>query len=284
MAMTSRPARLGIDFLSVLAMPPLEFIALAASLGCQSISLGLAPMSANPHGYPAWSLRTDRPLRRAVIAALRDHDVSVTHGEGVFLSPRQPAASFADDLDILAELGIRQTSIVVLGFDPVPALAEMAALAALATERGLASALEFVPGCSFGDLPSAIEAVDSAGGDIRLVVDLMHVFRSGGTVAELAALPAELVAHIQLCDVPLANPSLSYGEEALHERLAPGEGELPLAAALEVLPATASVGLEIPMRSRAAQGIGAYERLKPAVDAARSLIEGLGTARAAAQS
>ncbi len=50
---------LGLEFISVLAMPPVEFIELAADLGCDGVGMALAPFTANPHGYRAWSLRDD---------------------------------------------------------------------------------------------------------------------------------------------------------------------------------------------------------------------------------
>lgn len=63
-----------------------------------------------------------------------------------------------------------------------------------------------------------------------------------------------------------------YAEEAMFERMAPGEGELPLIDMLAALPADRVVGLEIPMRSRAEAGVSAYDRLQPCVEGARRLL------------
>ena len=49
-------------------------------------------------------------------------------------------------------------------------------------------------------------------------------------------------------------------EEAIHQRLPPGEGALPLAALLAVAPRDIVVGLEVPMDHLKAQGVGAAPR------------------------
>ena len=56
--------RLGIEQLSVFGLPPVDFVDLAATLGCSCISVGLTGMGYNPHGYPAFSLRDDVSMRR----------------------------------------------------------------------------------------------------------------------------------------------------------------------------------------------------------------------------
>jgi hypothetical protein len=57
----------------------------------------------------------------------------------------------------------------------------------------------------------------------------------------------------------------------MYERLAPGDGELPLAEILAAVPTDVVVGLEIPMRRLAECGVGPIDRLRPCVAAARQL-------------
>jgi hypothetical protein len=58
----------------------------------------------------------------------------------------------------------------------------------------------------------------------------------------------------------------------MYERMAPGDGELPLAEILGAVPPDVVIGLEIPMRSLAESGVGPAERLRPCVAAARELL------------
>ena len=117
-------------------------------------------------------------------------------------------------------------------------------------------------------------AVEHVGRDeISLLIDTMHVARSGAGPDDLRALPAERIGHVQLCDVPLRSTrEYHYAEEAMYHRMVPGEGELPLAEMLAALPPDRVVGLEVPMRSRAEAGVSAYDRILPCVESARALL------------
>ncbi|MDT3443870.1 MULTISPECIES: hypothetical protein [unclassified Pseudofrankia] len=75
--------RLGLEFLSVFGLPPTDFVALAADLGCQHISTGLESNPYGTLGYPPFSLREDASLRREMIAVMRDRGVSISLGEGM---------------------------------------------------------------------------------------------------------------------------------------------------------------------------------------------------------
>jgi sugar phosphate isomerase/epimerase len=68
-------------------------------------------------------------------------------------------------------------------------------------------------------------------------------------------------------------------EEAMFERMVPGEGELPLHDILSVLPRDIVVELEVPQRTLALAGISPFDRLRPCVDAARRLLSEVSTAR-----
>jgi len=114
--------RLGIDFISVFGMPPVAFVALAADLGCRHISLAPQPITSNPHGYPHWSLLEDAALRRDVAAALRDHDVSVSLGEGFLVRPGVDIPdSGAPLFDVMEELGVKRVNVASIEQDVRPA-------------------------------------------------------------------------------------------------------------------------------------------------------------------
>ena len=84
--------RLGIEQLSVFGLPPVDFVKLAADLGCGCISIGLTGFGYNPHAYPAFSLRDDVGMRRELMAAMRDRGVAISLGEGCIIRPH---ATFA---------------------------------------------------------------------------------------------------------------------------------------------------------------------------------------------
>jgi sugar phosphate isomerase/epimerase len=61
-------------------------------------------------------------------------------------------------------------------------------------------------------------------------------------------------------------------EEAMYERLAPGEGELPLRDIIRALPDGLVIELEVPQRSLALAGVSPIDRLRPCVAAARRIL------------
>jgi sugar phosphate isomerase/epimerase len=266
--------RLGIEMLCVFGMPPVEYVQLVADLGCRYITTGMvgfAPLK--PLDYQPYSLRDDARLRQDLLAALDDHDMSISLGEGLLIGPGIDVRSYADDLDVMAELRIPRINTVSLEPDRARTFDELAELTALAAERGIATCVEPVVGLSIADLPSALSAVEYVDRDeISLLIDTMHVARFGATADDLRSIPAHLIGYIQLSDTTLLPRMKYYAEEAMFERMPPGEGELPLADLLAALPDDRVVGLEIPMRSRAEAGVSAYDRLRPCVDSARELL------------
>jgi sugar phosphate isomerase/epimerase len=267
--------RLGIERLSVFGMPPADFAALAADLRADCIGIGLAPGGGyNPHGYPDWSLRSDRALRRELAAVLADRGLFVSVTEGFAVAPGLDPRSFAADLDLVRELGCTRIACVSLDKDLPRTIEGFAVLAAMAAERGLLVSAEMGSLGPYGQVAAALELVCGVGmANFSLMLDAMHVFRLGNTAEQLAAMDPAAIGYAQLCDAPLAPRFATYMEEAMYERMVPGEGELPLAAFLRLLPADVTVSLEVPLRSLAERGIGPRERLAPCVAAARTLLE-----------
>ncbi len=69
----------------------------------------------------------------------------------------------------------------------------------------------------------------------HILVDALHVFRSGTPPQEFAALDPALLGPLQLCDAP-ATPPADLIAEARTRRLLPGAGELALPALIDALP------------------------------------------------
>lgn len=153
------------------------------------------------------------------------------------------------------------------------ALEQFSRLADMTAERGMGLMIEFAPPHGIGTLRQAlamIAALDRP--HVRLVIDAMHVFRSGATLRDLAALDPALIGYIQLCDVPMAPTSDDYFQEACFERRLPGDGELPLRDMLALLPDNIPIGLEIPCRSLAGSGAGLPRQVARMVEAASRLL------------
>jgi sugar phosphate isomerase/epimerase len=273
--MSAGDNRIGIEFISAFNMGPVEMVELAAELGCRHISLALAPMSTKHIDYLQWSLRDDKPLRRDVLQALQNHDVDISMGECYMIRPDVDFRTSArPDLDAMRELNIKRVNIVSIDPDWSRNIDQCGALVEMAAELGMETTLEFGPQLgAFTNLQSAVKGLEAVNKpNFKLVIDAMHFFRSGSTVADLATLDPSRVGYVQLCDVPVVSTYEQYMYEARYERLPPGQGELPLQEFLQAAPRDVVVGLELPMLAQAKAGVSARERLQGAVATTRELL------------
>ena len=265
--------RLGIEAISVFGLPPVDYVNLAADLGCQHISTGLSAYHYNPHGYPEFSLRDDAALRRDMIAAMRERGVTISLGEGLTVRPGGDVCGYERELDVFAELGTDRINTVSMDPDMARTLDQFGVLAELAAARGLQTTTEFAPSLTLANLSLALAAVRHVGRpDFKLLIDTMHLVRSGSGPADIAAVDPNLIGYVQLCDAPRTPRFESYFEESMFERMAPGEGGLGLKEVVAALPGDRIYSLEIPLRSEAEAGIGPHERLGKCVAAARRLL------------
>lgn len=266
---------LGIERLCVFGMPPVEFVRLAADLDCRFVGVALTAMRYyNPHGYPDWSLRDDPGLRREMRTAMADRDVGISLCEGFGVGRDIDVAAYAADLDLVRELDCRRVNVVSMDKDFARTADGFAAFAELAGAREIEVVTEIGPGPIRGLAPALAAVAHVGRPNFRLLIDTMHLFRLGGTIAEVAALDPALIGYVQLCDAPLKSGFPSYMEEALHERLPPGAGELPLAEFLKYVPGDVVVSVEVPQRSLAEAGLGPLERVGTVVAAAQRMLEG----------
>jgi sugar phosphate isomerase/epimerase len=264
--------RVGIERLCVFGMPPVPFVQLAASLDCRHIGIGLTPMRYNPDRHAHWSLRDDSSLRQDLRAALALHGVEISLCEGFGVRHDADIRDQAGDLDIAQQLGARRINVVSIDRDRGRTFEQFAILAAMAHERGIETMIEIGPG-PIPNLAAALEALAFvAQPHFRLLIDTMHFVRFGSTAEELAAIDPAAIGYLQLCDAPLVSRHDSYMDEALHERMLPGTGELPLEQLLAAVPEETVIGIEVPQRSLLEAGMDDRERVRRCVDATRALL------------
>ena len=89
--------------------------------------------------------------------------------------------------------------------------------------RGMLFTIEFAPMNTINSLQSALDAIAHIGqGRARVLIDAMHTFRSGGTVADIAGLDPDVIGYAQLCDAPMVAPEgVPYFKEATCGRMVP---------------------------------------------------------------
>jgi sugar phosphate isomerase/epimerase len=260
----------GLAHLTALELSPPELAREAASAGFAAIGLRVHPAMAGGVAYP---LRAGSRAQRELRTILASEGVRLNEIEFIELTPSLDVRSFAPMLEAGADLGA--ASVTVSGDDPDPVrlTASFAALCDLAAEFGLRVDLEFMRWRVVGTLAQADAVVRHAGRpNGAVLVDALHLSRSGGAPRDVKTLPREFLRAAQLCDATAMQPASDADAiaEAREGRLLPGEGALPLAALLQALPADAALSVELPMR-----GLDARARIATAHSATRRLLDGL---------
>jgi len=270
---------LGLEYLSVFGLDPVAYVHLAADLGCDFVSLNLRGAANRLPIYPPIGFRDDPRIQRSMMQALRERGVGLLLVEGFSVRPDASVDALKDDLDLVAEMGAASICAVSTEKDMPRTFDEFSRITEMAAQRNLITTTEVGAGV-LRNLDAALAAMKAVGRpDFKLLVDTMHFFRSGSTNSDFAALDPVMIGHIQLCDVPMPRIIESYMQEALFERRAPGDGDLPLAEFLALAPEGVPIGLEIPIRSRAEVGDEPHARLKPCVDKTRQLLAARNTSR-----
>ncbi len=154
-------------------------------------------------------------------------------------------------IDAAVEIGARHVLVASGPAGRSEVVERFAALCDRATGSAVTLVLEFLPIFSIGSLGAALSVVAEAGyANGAVLVDSLHLARSGGTPADLVSIAPQLLPYLQIADAPavLEDSSLAgLREEALYARLLPGHGDLPLADLLSAVP---DVPLSVEMRSR----------------------------------
>ncbi len=253
--MAARP--IGVGHLTVLDVAPPEWVALAAAAGFDAV--GVRAAAASP-GEEQWPMEVGSPMLGATLRRLDDTGMVVQDVEIIRLDPGAGPEAYRPLFETGQALGARFVNTIAFDPDPARSRDTVAALAALAAEHGLRLSLEAIPYSTVRNLDEALAALGSSGAG--LIVDPLHVQRSGDGVARVRALDPGVLSYLQLCDAPLAAPSglprparLPMNQsgatedlpiEARAARLPPGDGELPLPDLVGAVPADLPISVEVP--------------------------------------
>lgn len=265
---------LSLAHLTFMEAGPLELIALAAAGGFDAVGIRLVDPAPQADFFP---LVGDAGLRRQVKAALAATGLVLMDVEAVWLWPETKPEALRPALEAGAELGAR--NLLIAGNDPErERLTErFVALCGMAREYGMGVGFEFIPYTALNSLSYAHDILKTAEQpNAGLLIDALHLHRSGGSPADVAAIAPALIAYGHLCDAPADSPGPdAIRTEARSARLYPGDGGLPLAAFLRALPAGKPLALEAPSAAYEGDDV---DKARRAGAASRELLASVGRA------
>lgn len=206
---------------------------------------------------------------------MADAGVTVSDVEFGSLEPGTRVSDFDWVVASAAELGA--ASLNVSGDDPDCARLTdtFARLCELAAGHGVGVDLEFMrwrPVARLEDAVAIVSAARQPNGFVLL--DSLHLFRSGGTAADVARTDPGLIRTVHWSDAPVPPPfDIDVVTEARTARYRPGDGQLPLAKLRDVLRSGLNHVVEQPMQ-RTARELSIEERLQESRFATKAFLAG----------
>ena len=217
---------------------PLAIIEAAAVGGFDAVGLWVEPEN--------WSASLTQDCR----SALADTGLELLDVEVIWLKPDSDMAGHKRCVDIGADLGAKNVLCVASDPDMAANAARLGDLCAHAEGSGMRVALEFGIFTAVKNLRMAMRVLDEVAHPLRaLLIDPIHVDRSGSQIVEVAAVPEALLPYAQFCDAPAKRPDPAYFEDiitdAIDLRMQCGEGGLPLKDLLGALPSDITLSIEL---------------------------------------
>jgi sugar phosphate isomerase/epimerase len=267
---------LSLAHFTVADADPITLIEAAQAGGYDAVGLRIVPPFQTTHLF--FPVVGDANLIRAIKRRLADTGIRVLDIEAVWLTPESDVATLEPSLDVAVELGAKH--VIVSGNDPERGrlAGNLSRLCAAANLRGVRVMLEFLPYSHIRSLAQAVALLaDVNPANAGVLVDALHLSRSGGSPADIAQYDPALFSYMHLCDAPATLPEPEgVRAEARGGRLYPGEGGLWLADFIRAFPKDTPIAIEAPNDRRA--GLPAAERASLAASGTRQLLQEL-TAR-----
>jgi sugar phosphate isomerase/epimerase len=261
--------RFCLDHLSLVDVDALTLVRIASLAGFARVSLFVSPVpiSSTP------DLTKDGAALREIKALMRDEGVAAGIVEPFLLDENPDWEALKRRAALAAELG---ATVNILGMDnaPMRLAHSLESMVAISREAGAAAIIEAYPLSAIPTVQDALQHAETLGPDVGLCIDTLHVRRGSACWADLAALPPQRIAHVQVSDGPLVAPEDRFAE-AVFDRGLPGTGSFDLEDLAARLPGypTDRFAVEAPSRSlsgmapekRAAALMRAMEMVFPTV-------------------
>jgi sugar phosphate isomerase/epimerase len=256
---------IGLAALTVLELSHDEQVRVAAQVGFSHVGLRLVPVAGQPYQHPL-----DIALLENCLA---DTGVRVLDVEVFRLTPETKVGDWEQVLAVSARLKAGDLLVHGADADESRLIDTFGRLCELAGRYKLRANLEPMPWVDVSNIAKTLRVLRGAGkSNSGLLVDAIHFFRAGDSLAELKKVPRDYLHYAQLCDARPQTPTdlQEIIRQARGDRLFPGEGGLDLRGLLGALPADLPLSLEVPVVEKLAP----LERARRARAATEAILAG----------
>jgi len=236
---------LAMGYLTLGDLDPFEMVRAAGAGGFRASGIRL---TGHKQGDP-WPFDPgDAAHIERMRGVMRESDIRLVNACTYRVTADIDPADYLPVLSACRELGIGTLICNSFATEEAMIVEKLAAIADLAAPLGIRLALEFIPVSAVKTVAQAGRIAEATGrGNVGLVIDALHLWRSGGSPEDLKSVPAERLYAVQLCDGPLEAPQ---GDALYAEmrggRLMPGTGAFDLSGLLRALPDEVEVEAEVP--------------------------------------
>ena len=269
-------APISLAALTILDAGPIGQVYAAREGGFASVGLRLQPLLPTDQAIVG-----DAGKERELLDALAKTQMKVLE-IGVFpLKPATRAQDFAPVVAFSAKIGARYLVCPIEDDDRARRVETFRGVCDLAATYGMEALVEFNPYSGCRSLGEAAElAREAARPNGKLLIDVLHLSRSGGSPADARKLDPALVPLVHFCDAPPKPADDRSIDELRREsrtaRLLPGEGSLWLAELLDALSPDVAISVEAPSARHA--HLPAGERARLAREATIGMLRAAGRA------
>jgi sugar phosphate isomerase/epimerase len=265
---------IGLSHMTAIELTPPQIVAAAADAGIRYVGVRLSPARPAEAQHP---MLGDTPMMRETLARIKDTGVVVLDVDILRLTVDTDVHRYKPVMEAGARLGGKHVLVAVDDEDESRMVDIFCKVCDAGRDFGLTMNLEFMPWTGIKSLVQAerfIRSADRPNG--RILIDAIHLDRSGGTNEEVANIPRGMLSYAQICDAPAERPKdlQTMLFQARYERLFPGEGGLDLLGLMRALPRDLPLSLEIP-RTELAKTVPAAERARRALAGLKKLLDKL---------
>lgn len=185
--------------------------------------------------------------RKSFESLLADTGVSLINAEYFPIMPGADVDQYGPALALASDLGAKRAVTHIYEEDPVRIADQLGRLCDIGQKSGLDIGLEFTGfsrGCT--NLEMAIHWQDDVDQpNLKIAVDALHFFRSGGTLSQLKDVHPDRIGYAQICDGTHMRQTKDYLDEAMN-RTIPGEGVFPLRDFVALFGEHVDLDIEVP--------------------------------------